>query len=220
MAVTFPVAVVVGGALHRVFRGPVDFVGPDGIQHPREAWTCWADADWAVMCPGWALVPLLDSRPADTLTHTYSQAPETEWTVSADAVTVTYAGVARPLADCRSKVVEAINKERNARLALGAPYGGKLIDVSDKGRADLAGMMLAGLLAQSDQTAWTDGYSTGWITMDNTRLALPEPGDGIALARAVGAWYGATMQRARDLKDAALVSDAPETINILAGWPE
>ncbi|WP_372400745.1 hypothetical protein ABMY26_36600 (plasmid) [Azospirillum sp. HJ39] len=58
----------------------------------------------------------------------------------------------------------------------------------------------------------------GWIAIDNTRLPLPGPVDGIALAAAVGIAYSAIVQHARDLKDAAQASDDP-TVDELSGWP-
>lgn len=91
---TFPIAVLVGGALHRVFHYAQDFTGPDDVQHPTAAWACWSEADWAEMCPGWTLVAFVDHRPADTLTHRYVQRPEADWDMSADALTVTYQAVA------------------------------------------------------------------------------------------------------------------------------
>ncbi len=126
----------------------------------------------------------------------------------------------RPLDERRAALVAAVQAERERRLALGAPYGGKRIDVSDKGRADLGGMVAAAILARDGVVPWSEGYSAGWITHDNSRVPLPTPADGIALAATVGDWYGRTMQHARDLKDEAMASDEPEVIDIItAGWP-
>lgn len=216
---TFPAAIIAGGALVAVHRYAVAFIGPDGVKHPAQAWTSWTAEDWAEKCPGWSVVPLVDPAPADTDTHRYVRNDEAQWTVSADAVTVTYTAVSISLSERRTNAVAAINAERNRRLTLGAPYGGKLIDVSDKGRADLGGMVSAAMLATSNTIPWGTGYSDGWITQDNTRVALPTPADGIALAASVGDWYGRTMQYARDLKDAALVSAEPEALLASAVWP-
>lgn len=122
------------------------------------------------------------------------------------------------LETARADKVAAVNAERERRLSVGAPFSGKRIDVSDKGRADLGGMSVAALLAQAGTVPWSDGYAQGWITQDNSRVPLPDPFDGIALAASVGDWYGRTMQHARDLKDAALAGD-PAAVDELAGWP-
>ena len=116
--------------------------------------------------------------------------------------------------------VAAINAERDHRLGMGAPYAGKRVEVSDRGRADLGGMVSAAMLASNGLTAWSEGYARGWIAMDNERVPLPTPNDGILLAAFVGDWYGRTMQHARDLKDAALTAVDPATIDEMAGWPD
>lgn len=154
------------------------------------------------------LIKLVNGQPVEL-------SPEEE----ADILAEWAANTPDPLTVRRTAVVAAINATRNTRLAAGAPYAGKLIEVTDKGRADLGGMATAAILASQGLVPWSDGYATGWITMDNTRIPLPTPADGITLAAAVGDWYGRTMQHARDLKDAALASDEPETVDIETGWP-
>lgn len=104
----------------------------------------------------------------------------------------------------RVLTVAGINADRDTLLAIGAPFGGKRIEVTDKGRADLAGLTLAAILAQTDPSAWSAGYAAGWIAMDNTRIPLPAPADGIALSTGVAAWYAGVIQTARTAKDAAL----------------
>lgn len=215
---TFPVAVVSDGALVAAHRHATAFTGSDGVKHPAAAWTVWTDEDWAEKCPDWSLLPLIDPLPPPAGYRAVPR-PESEWLVGEDGVSVTSDLVAIPMEERRAAVVRAVNAERNRRLAEGAPFAGKRIDVSDKGRADLAGMSLAALLAASDPAVWTGSYSTGWITMDNSRIELPMPADGLALAAAVGHWYGAVIQHARDLKDAALASDEPEGIDVTVGWP-
>ncbi|MGF7175838.1 hypothetical protein [Azospirillum doebereinerae] len=123
------------------------------------------------------------------------------------------------LSAARVAKVAAINGERDRRLSIGAPYAEKRIEVSDKGRADLGGMVSAAILATSGAAPWGEGYARGWIAMDNERVPLSTPMDGIALAASVGNWYGLTMQHARDLKDAALAGD-PAVVEELAGWPD
>jgi Domain of unknown function (DUF4376) len=123
------------------------------------------------------------------------------------------------LADRRAAMVEAITAERDRRLAAGAPYAGRRIEVSDKSRADLSGMMATALGAASGSLPWPEGYARGWIAIDNARIGLPTPEDGLALGGAVGDWYAAAMQHARDLKDMVLSSDEPEAVDAMAGWP-
>ncbi|MCG5239518.1 hypothetical protein MCW82_07020 [Azospirillum doebereinerae] len=219
MAIVFPVAACADGVLLRIYRGPEDFVGPDGVWHFAAVWSCWSAADWEVACPGWSLLPLIEEPPADTAILRYSRRPKAAWSIGADAVTVTYAPTEIPLAERRAAVVADVKKLSDWRLQMGAPVANKRIDVSDKGRADLAGMALAALLAQAGAAPWSEGYSEGWITQNNSRMPLPEPTDGLALAAAVGDWYGRTVQHARSLKDEALASDTPEGIDLGAGWP-
>jgi len=133
-------------------------------------------------------------------------------------VVVTPLVVNLTLAAARVAKVTAINAERDRRLSVGAPYAGKRIEVSDKGRADLGGMVSAAILATSGAAPWGEGYARGWIAMDNERVPLPTPLDGIALAASVGDWYGLTMQHARDLKDAALSGNSA-AVDESAGWP-
>ena len=117
----------------------------------------------------------------------------------------------------RRDLAAQVNAERDRRLDMGAPYGGRLIEVTDKGRADLGGMAVTAVAASAGALPWPESYAQGWIAADNTRLPLPTPADGLALAAAVGDWYARTIQHARSLKVAAL---AGEAVDITAGWPE
>lgn len=116
----------------------------------------------------------------------------------------------------RRSLAAQVNAERDRRLSEGAPYAGRLIDVGDKGRADLSGMAVTAVAANAGALPWPESYALGWITSDNTRLPLPTPADGLSLAAAVGDWYARTVQHARTLKDAAL---AGEAVDITTGWP-
>ena len=69
---------------------------------------------------------------------------------------------------------------------------------------------------------WPESYSRGWITIENVRIPLDTPSDGLALAASVGDFYAAVIQNRRDLKNAALAAttaDALAAIDIDAGWP-
>jgi hypothetical protein len=220
----FPVALVRADGSFAVYYGAEPFVGPGGDRHPVEAWSLWSAEDWEARCPGWSPLPLVDVPPAEAGKRA-ERRPEAEWTVGADAVTVAYglvdlsgAELEAALEAARVAKVQAINAERDRRLAMGAPYAGRRVEVSDRGRADLGGMVSAAMLASNGLTPWGEGYARGWIAMDNERIPLPTPADGIQLAAAVGDWYGLVMQHARDLKDQAEAGN-PADVDELAGWP-
>lgn len=98
----------------------------------------------------------------------------------------------------------AANADRDSDLAAGAPYAGHRIALDDASRADLSGMAATALAASTGFAPWPASYQQGWITMDNSRIPLPTPGDGLALAAAAGDYYASAVQRARDRKDAAV----------------
>jgi hypothetical protein len=130
------------------------------------------------------------------------------------------------LAEARAAKVAAINAQRDLVLAAGAPYGSARIAVHDGARADLSGMAAYATTvlitaATPAPIAWPDSYALGWIATDNSRVPLPTAADGLALAAAVGAWYGAVVQHARTLKDQALAAAdlaALDAIDVTAGW--
>ncbi|MBN9525461.1 MAG: DUF4376 domain-containing protein [Alphaproteobacteria bacterium] len=131
------------------------------------------------------------------------------------------------LDEARAAKVAAIDAWRDAVLAAGAPYGAARIAVHDGARADLSGMAAYATTvmitaATAAPVAWPASYALGWIAADNSRVPLPTAADGLALAAAVGAWYGAVVQHARDRKDAALAAAdfaALDAIDEAAGWP-
>ncbi|MDQ0510875.1 DUF4376 domain-containing protein [Ancylobacter amanitiformis] len=112
---------------------------------------------------------------------------------------------------------------RDALLAAGAPADGERIKVDDGARADITAMGTTALGAAAGTIPWPASYALGWITMSNTRIALPTPAAGLALAAAVGAWYAGIVQHARDIKDALLAAEdeaALDAVDIEAGWPD
>jgi hypothetical protein len=226
----FPVAVVSEGAVIAVYAAAVPFVyggAEDAVKHPADAWSLWSADDWATMCPGWSSLPVVDDPPLEPGKRA-ERRPEAEWIVGPDAVTVVYRLVDLSATElvsetetARSAKVRAIDAERDRRLGLGALHRGKRFSTSDASRTDLGGMATtAGLVLSGALPAWPDSYAQGWIAIDNTRLPLPTPTDGIALAAAVALSYSATVQHARDLKDAALTATDPATVDELASWPE
>lgn len=120
----------------------------------------------------------------------------------------------------RAQAAAAVDALRDERMAEGAEHAGKRFALDGTSRTDLGGMATTGALVLMGALDWPADYVTGWIALDNTRLPLPTPHDGIALAAAVAARYAALVQAARDIKDAVLASDEPEAIDITEGWPE
>ncbi|PKR87411.1 hypothetical protein CXZ10_20420 [Pleomorphomonas diazotrophica] len=127
------------------------------------------------------------------------------------------------LDDLRSAKLDGINAAAAALLAAGAPVDGGLhVALDDGSRADLTAMAATATAASAGSVSWPESYSRGWIAIENTRIPLPAPVDGLALAVAVGNYYASIIQHRRDLKDAALAAEdeaALATIDIVAGWP-
>lgn len=119
----------------------------------------------------------------------------------------------------RAAIVDAIDQVSAAVMEVGAPYAGKRIQVTNGSRADLAGLATTAIAALSGAIPWPGSYTEGWITIDNTRITMPAPADGIALAASCGDWYARVRQHARTLKDAVLASSDPETVDLQTGWP-
>lgn len=216
--VDFPVVVLVGGVVAHVFRLAQPFVGTDGVQHPAAAWLLWSAADWAEKCPGWTILPMVDAPPPVEPWETATIRPPAEWIVGADGAAATYVVAPLPLDGRRAAMDAAVRREFDRRVAAGMPYAGKRIQIDDGSRINLSGLAAAAGLAAGGGE-WADAYAAGWITADNTRLPLPSPADALALAAAAGACYAGLRQRRRDLLDAVAVAEAPEAVDVAAGWP-
>lgn len=117
------------------------------------------------------------------------------------------------------EVSALIDSERDRRLSLGVEHQGKRFSLSDQVRADLGGMATTAALVLAGALPWPDSYALGWISEDNTRLPLPTPADGIALAAAVALSYSAIVQRARDIKDAVLAGEEIDYLTDEAWMP-
>lgn len=108
-------------------------------------------------------------------------------------------------------------------LDIGAPVeDGLHVALDDGSRADLTAMATTASAAATGAVAWPESYSRGWISVENVRIPLPSPMDGLVLAATVGEFYAALVQHRRDLKDAALAAvdaAALDAIDITAGWP-
>jgi hypothetical protein len=129
----------------------------------------------------------------------------------------------RPVEDLRSEKTADIVAKANELLTAGAPVtGGLHVALDDGSRADLTAMAQMATNAMGGALAWSDSYARGWITVENIRIPLATPAEGLALAASVGNFYAAVMQHRRDLKDAALAAKdaaALDAIDAADGWP-
>jgi hypothetical protein len=127
------------------------------------------------------------------------------------------------LDDLRAATVAAINAAADVLITAGAPVAGGLhIALDDGSRADLTAMAATAMAASANAFPWPESYSRGWITIENVRILLATPADGLTLAASAGDYYAAIVQHRRDLKDAALAAEdeaALDAIDISAGWP-
>ena len=123
----------------------------------------------------------------------------------------------------RATKLSAISASADALLSAGAPVASGLhIALDDGSRADLTAMASTATAASAGAVSWPESYSRGWITIENLRIPLATPADGLALAASVGDWYAAVVQHRRDQKDAALAAGdaaALDAIDPSAGWP-
>ncbi len=125
--------------------------------------------------------------------------------------------------DLRKAKCASITASADALLSMGAPVAGEMhIALDDGSRADLTAMAATATAASAGATPWPEAYSRGWITIENIRIPLATPAQGLALAASVGTYYAAIVQHRRDLKDAVLTAEdeaALATIDVATGWP-
>lgn len=129
---------------------------------------------------------------------------------------------AESLSNRKDSMIASIESTKASLIDTGAPYGGYHIALDVSGRADLGGMATTATLALSETLSWPSNYAEGWITVENDRIELETPADGIALAASAGAHYASIVQRARTLKDAVLAAeddDDLDAIDVESGWP-
>lgn len=128
-----------------------------------------------------------------------------------------------PIETSRATKLAAIVRRVAAKLAAGAPVGGLHVALDDGSRADMTAMGTTAIAAASGALPWPDSYSQGWITVENIRIPLPTPADGLGLAATVGNHYAQIRQHGRDLKDlteAATTLADLGAIDETAGWPD
>lgn len=135
---------------------------------------------------------------------------------------------ATPAFDERKTVrLDAVKQRMEALLAAGAPVDvGEAtlhIALDDGSRADMTGMAATALAAATGAVPWPSSYQAGWITIENVRIPLPTPAEGLGIAAFVGDRYAQIRQHGRALKDAVLAAEdavALDAIDINTGWPE
>ena len=120
----------------------------------------------------------------------------------------------------RKAKAEAVEAVFDAKLSAGLAYAGEVVALDDRSqtRFTAMGATALGVIGGALPT-WPPEYSAGWIAVSNNRIPLDTAADGLKLASAAGAYTGALIQYARDLKSAALASSDPHTIDETAGWP-
>lgn len=128
------------------------------------------------------------------------------------------------IVDLRSAKLDTIVAKASELLGAGAPTShGLRIALDDASRSDLTAMAATATAAASGAVAWPESYSRGWISIENVRIPLPTPIDGLTLAASAGDYYAAIVQHRRDLKDASLAAASAavlDAIDVTAGWPD
>jgi len=182
-----------------------------------------------VRVPGWYDITVTpdDGEPFDYTVAPHDDAPMAvaiRAAVAAQSIPIApYADPALTLDGARAAKLKAIEAQIRAQLAAGVPFGGLHIALDDGSRADMTAMGTTAIAAAAGSIPWPEDYARGWIAMENVRIALSTPADGLGLAATVGAHYAALRQHGRDLKDLAgaaeTVGDLDE-IDVTAGWPD
>lgn len=126
-------------------------------------------------------------------------------------------------AEIKAARIADVQKRVASLIGGGAPIAGGLhLALDDGSRADLTAMGTTAIAASSGALPWPPSYAQGWITVENVRVPLPVPSDGLALAASAGAFYAQIVQHGRDLKDAILAAEdeaALAAIDSATGWP-
>ncbi|MBD9445748.1 MULTISPECIES: hypothetical protein [unclassified Rhizobium] len=127
------------------------------------------------------------------------------------------------LDDLKASKESLTNARVSAFLNQGAPVSNSLhVALDDSSRADMGAMATTALAAAGGAVPWPDSYVQGWISIENTRIPLPTPSDGLALAAGVGDYYARIRQNGRTLKDAVMAAATEEAlaaVDLDSGWP-
>lgn len=144
------------------------------------------------------------------------QSLEGSTVIGASEVTISHTVVPLDPEVIRESLQAKRRRKFTETIQAGYPAGnGKFVQINDGSRANLSGMALTALMALNNLAPWPVEYSEGWVTEDGSRIPLPTPQDGIALAAAAGTYYAATVQADQNLENeinAAAANGTP--------WPE
>lgn len=215
----FPCAIVADDAVLRIVYAPEPFVGPGDIQHPAAAWTSWSDDDFAALCPGWSILPIIDQPPVTTEGQRVHRNGEEAWTVGTDAVRVTYT-VVDPTAEEIAAAFE--QRKANALAALadirwqketgGITLNGLKVATDDRSKLLILGKRTKAAADPSLTFQWKT--PTGFITLTAEQI--------VAIADAVEAHVQACFDREAALVLEIEAAKNPEqlaAIELGQGWP-
>ncbi|MCY1668310.1 DUF4376 domain-containing protein [Rhizobium sp. SL86] len=169
------------------------------------------------------------ARPEDAVEITQAQHAEFLGVLNAGGSVQTIDGelVAVPrgvsFADQQADKLRLIDAKANDLLNGGYATGGLHVSLTDASRADLTAMATTAGFAVSGVVPWPESYQLGWISIENVRIPLPTPEEGILLAAAIGDFYARIKQHARSLKDAVTLAEDADglvAIDIESGWPQ
>lgn len=132
------------------------------------------------------------------------------WEIVDGYVEVQYAPEMIYLQGRREIMADRVHKIREDYLRGGIEYNGNRFDTKPETMQRITGAVLSVML---DET-----FTTDWITEDNQTVTLSAQ-DIVTLGKAFAEHESKMIMFARDLKDAILASDEPETFVINEGWP-
>ena len=132
------------------------------------------------------------------------------WTIVDGHVEVRYVPEMIYLEGRREVMAKRVHQIREDYLRGGIEFNGNRFDTKPETMQRVTGAVLSVLL---DET-----FTTDWITEDNQTVTLTGQ-EIIALGKAFAEHEGKMIMFARELKDAIMISNEPETFVINEGWP-
>lgn len=129
------------------------------------------------------------------------------------------AALVPPLAQRRALALAAAGRAYQTRLAAGVAFAGKTWQIDEASQARIAAMASAAVAVLSGVpgASWPAGFA--FIAADNSAAAMTAQ-QMFDLSSAARDRVIALRVAFRALKDAILAADAPEAIDVAAGWPE
>ncbi|WP_326878894.1 DUF4376 domain-containing protein [Aliidongia sp.] len=126
-----------------------------------------------------------------------------------------------PVAVLRGVAVAATEAQYDGVIAAGFAYQGKLFQIDDGSRQDMAaiGAMALGSIRDPDGSPWSAGFY--WIAADNSEVPM-SAAEAYAFTFAAGAYVSSCILYCRALKNhilAAGTADAVAAVDVAAGWP-